>query len=63
MLKDDVQGVEGKNLAGKYYEGAVPIVDYLVGKAGFRLGSWINGIAAQAQAQAQSQAGEGSEEL
>lgn len=50
VLKDDVQGVEGRNLAGKYYEGAVPIVDYLVGRAGFRLGSWINGIAAQAQA-------------
>lgn len=59
VLKDDVQGVEGKNLAGEYYEGVVPIVDYLVGKAGFRLGGWINGIAAQAQAQAV----EGNEEL
>lgn len=58
VLKDDVQGVEGKNLAGKYYEGAIPIVDYLVRKAGFRLGSWINGIAAQA-----AQTGEGIEEL
>ncbi len=43
VLKDDVVGVEGKNLAGEYYDGAVPIIDHLVGKAGLRLGQWGRG--------------------
>lgn len=51
VLKDDVEGVEGKNLATEYYQGAVPIVDLLIGKAGLRLGAWINAIAASATAQ------------
>ena len=46
VLKDDVEGVEGRNLAGDYYKGAVPIVDYLIGKAGLRLAGWINALAA-----------------
>lgn len=46
VLKDDVEGVEGRNLAEDYYEGAVPIVDHLVGKAGLRLAGWINALAA-----------------
>lgn len=46
VLKNDVAGVEGQNLAGKYYNGAVPIIDFLIGKAGARLGAWINAIAA-----------------
>ena len=53
MLKDDVEGVEGRNLATDYYEGAVPIVDYLIGKAGVRLASWLNALAAAAQQQTQ----------
>lgn len=35
------------DLAGDYYEGAVPIVEELVAKAGMRLGAWINGLAAE----------------
>ncbi len=46
VLKDDVVGVEGKNLAGEYYDGAVPIIDHLVGKAGLRLAGWLNALAA-----------------
>ncbi|MCJ1249657.1 hypothetical protein MMC30_006883 [Trapelia coarctata] len=46
VLKDDVEGVKGKNLAGEYYDGAVPIIDHLVGKAGLRLAGWINALAA-----------------
>ncbi len=46
-----MEGVEGKNLATEYYQGAVPIVDLLIGKAGLRLGAWINAIAASATAQ------------
>lgn len=38
---------EGDNLEGAYYEGAVPIVDDLIGKAGRRLGAWVNALAAQ----------------
>lgn len=51
VLKDDVEGVEGKNLATDYYDGAVPIVDYLIGKAGIRLAGWLNSLAATAQRQ------------
>lgn len=57
VLKDDVEGVEGQNLAGEYYDGAVPIVDYLVGKAGLRLAAWVNALAA-AQATLVVQGGE-----
>jgi hypothetical protein len=34
------------DLGGQYYDGAVPIVDELIGKAGLRLGRWINALAA-----------------
>jgi hypothetical protein len=50
VLKDDVQGVEGQNLAGEYYDGAVPVVEDLIGKAGRRLAAWINALAAQGAA-------------
>jgi hypothetical protein len=51
VLKDDVDGVEGRDLSGDYYDGAVPIVDELVSKAGARLGAWINALSASAQAE------------
>jgi hypothetical protein len=35
-----------EDLGGQYFDGAVPIVDELVGKAGLRLGGWINALAA-----------------
>ncbi|KAH0536607.1 hypothetical protein FGG08_006540 [Glutinoglossum americanum] len=44
VLKNDV---EGEELGGEYYDGAVPIVDELVAKAGFRLAAWIEGLAAE----------------
>ncbi|KAI9763443.1 MAG: hypothetical protein M1840_000526 [Geoglossum simile] len=48
ILKDDVDGVMGgRDLSSDYYEGAVPIVDELVGKAGFRLAAWIESLAAE----------------
>ena len=55
VLKDDVDGVEGRNLAEDYYEGGLPIVQDLVGKAGRRLGAWINALAAQAAAVAEEE--------
>jgi S1/P1 Nuclease len=45
ILKDDIAGVEGKDLSGEYYDGAVPIVDLLIGKAGRRMGAWVNALA------------------
>lgn len=50
VLKDDVEGVEGRNLAEEYADGAEPIITALIAKAGFRLGAWINGLAAQSAA-------------
>ena len=46
VLKDGIEGVQGRNLAGKYYDEAVPIIDDLVGKAGLRLAGWMNALAA-----------------
>jgi hypothetical protein len=50
VLKDDVAGVEGKDLSGAYYEGAAPVVDLLIAKAGKRLAAWINALAKNASA-------------
>jgi hypothetical protein len=47
VLKDDVEGVEGVDLSGGYYEGAVPVIDEMIAKAGRRLGAWLNALAAQ----------------
>jgi hypothetical protein len=38
--------VHGQDLAGPYYDGAVPIIDEMVSKAGRRLAAWINDIVA-----------------
>jgi hypothetical protein len=46
-LKDDVEGVQGVDLSGDYYEGAVPVIDEMIFKAGRRLGAWLNALAAQ----------------
>ena len=48
VLKDDIEGVEGIDLSGKYYEGAVPVIDEMIAKGGRRLGAWLNALAAQA---------------
>jgi S1/P1 Nuclease len=48
VLKDDVAGVEGKDLSREYYDGAVPIIELLIGKAGRRLAAWVNALAANA---------------
>ena len=55
VLKDDVAGVAGRNLAEDYYEGALPVVQDLVGKAGRRLAAWINALAVQAAAVAEEE--------
>lgn len=50
VLKDDVEGVENQDLSGEYYDGAVPIVEELIAKAGYRLGAWLNALAEASQA-------------
>lgn len=47
VLKDDVEGVEGRDLSKDYYDGAVPIVNTLIARAGFRLGAWLNALATE----------------
>ncbi|KAI9669805.1 MAG: hypothetical protein M1829_005060 [Trizodia sp. TS-e1964] len=42
VLKENVVGTE---LAGKYYDGAAPIVESLIARAGMRLAAWINAVA------------------
>ena len=37
VLKDDIEGVEGIDLAEEYYEGAVPVIDEMVLREG---GDW-----------------------
>ena len=46
VLTNGTAWLEENDLGEDYYEGAVPIVEDLVGKAGLRLGSWLNAIAA-----------------
>ena len=45
VLKDDVEGVQGKDLAGEYYEGARNIIDEMIRKGGRRLAVWVDLLA------------------
>ena len=45
VLKDDVDGVQGRDLAGKYYEGATDVIDEMIRKGGRRLGVWVDLLA------------------
>jgi hypothetical protein len=47
VLKDGVDGVTGVDLGGAYFDGAAPVVDDLISRAGRRLGAWINALAVQ----------------
>ena len=46
VLKDDIEGVEGIDLA-EYYEGAVLVIDEMTAKGGRRLGALLNALAAK----------------
>jgi hypothetical protein len=46
VLKDDIEGVEGIDLA-EYYEGAVLVIDEMAAKGGRRLGTLLNALAAK----------------
>ncbi|KAL9131271.1 MAG: hypothetical protein Q9217_000758 [Psora testacea] len=45
VLKTDESGME---LDGDYYAGAEPIIELQIAKAGYRLGAWLNALAAAA---------------
>jgi hypothetical protein len=45
VLKDGVEAIEGKELSGNYYQGAIPIIEELIGIAGWRLAGSINALA------------------
>jgi hypothetical protein len=50
VLKDGVEAIRGKALGDEYYEGAVPIVEELIGKAGWRLAGLIKALAERERA-------------
>ena len=45
VLKMDESGQE---LSGAYYDGAKPYIEMQIAKGGYRLGAWLNAIAAAA---------------
>jgi hypothetical protein len=45
VLKDDIEGVEGVDLAEEYYEGAVLVIDEMAAKGGRRSGALLNALA------------------
>ena len=45
VLQNDESGAE---LDGTYYTGAVPYIELQISKGGYRLGAWINALAAAA---------------
>ena len=51
VLRDDESGME---LNGDYYTGAQPIIELQLAKAGYRLGAWLNALAAAASSSSSS---------
>src|SRR5205814_104934 len=49
VLKPGLEWLESHDLSLEYYDGAKPIVEELMGKAGARLGGWLNAMVASAQ--------------
>ena len=48
VMQPGVQWLESNDLGGDYYNGAVPIVEAQISKAGVRLAAWLNTLAAAA---------------
>jgi hypothetical protein len=46
VLRDGVEGVEGRDLGGEYYDEAVGVINDSVRKGGRRLAAWLNLMAA-----------------
>ncbi|KAF3916108.1 hypothetical protein AA313_de0200526 [Arthrobotrys entomopaga] len=51
VLPDGVDAVEGVDLSTEYYRKAAPVVRQQLAKGGYRLGSWLNSIAAAVNSQ------------
>ncbi len=47
VLPDGPVDISGQELSGEYYENAKPVVELQIAKAGYRLASWLDLIAAQ----------------
>ncbi|RFU24611.1 hypothetical protein B7463_g11726, partial [Scytalidium lignicola] len=45
VLANGIDWLESNDLGGEYYEGAAPIVESQIAKAGARLGAWLNALA------------------
>lgn len=45
VMTNGIDWLENNDLGGDYYQGAVPVVEDRISKAGVRLGSWINALA------------------
>lgn len=43
-MKESVDWYKSNDLSLDYYEGAVPVVEYLIGRAGERLGVYLNAL-------------------
>jgi S1/P1 Nuclease len=47
VLKNGTSYFDGRDLSTDYYDGAKPIVEYLIGKAGVRLATWLEAMIAE----------------
>jgi len=45
VLEKGVEWLKNNDLSLEYYDGAVPVVEELIGKGGARLGAWLNALA------------------
>jgi hypothetical protein len=52
---ESVEWYESHDLSLDYYDGAVPIVEYLIGKAGEKLGVYLNALVQAAGGQQQQE--------
>ncbi|KAF8849593.1 S1/P1 nuclease [Acephala macrosclerotiorum] len=57
VMKESVEWLEGNDLSQAYFKNAVPVVEELIGKAGARLGAWLNALAAGAPQNVLAEAG------
>jgi len=55
VLTHDISWFQGRDLSTDYYNGAKPIVEFLIGKAGVRLAAWLEALFTEQNARASSQ--------
>ena len=54
VFRPSVEALVDQDLSGKYFEGAAPIVEEAIGKAGVRLAAWLEAMVKAAQASSSS---------